>query len=131
MAKRKAQHMNAGPEYDEVEPEVVEEMASEPEAVITKPGGPVAAPDVPFYTPDPNEPHMVVTFTLPRNVLVALLDAAHSLADGYGAEHYGLLADGELTPIGEKVLNGFDQTAVRHRMLAAWREQHNREVGGV
>jgi hypothetical protein len=72
-----------------------------------------------------------VSLALPRGVLVALLDPSHSLADTEGAVRLGLLgAGGTLSPMGQLVRGGFDETAVRHKMLAAWREAHNREVDG-
>ncbi len=83
------------------------------------------------YVPNADEPHMSVTFTLPRSVLIALLDSTSDMADVYGAQWYGVLDEhGEITPIGHKILAGCDQTAVRHVMLAAWREWHNRAIRG-
>lgn len=138
MARRKVQPADDLPQYDDVEPTITEE--TEPEAVsdivdaveeATAPLIPVFGFPDPVYTPDPTETTQRVAFTLPRSVLAALLDPTHSIASVAGAEHYGLLKDGKLTPIGEIVAQSFDVIALRHRMLAAWREQHNREVGGV
>ena len=62
---------------------------------------------------------------LPRAVLIALLDPAHELADAETAEKLRLIERGEPTPIGALVIAGTDQTALRHKMAARWRETHN------
>lgn len=128
-------------EYDDVEPEVVEDepipmgamgmMDFTLDDVITKPGGAAVSLDTPK-----DEPTYRVSFALPYGVLVALLDPSHADADVQGAFNFGLIYDdiaqgNEMTPLGHLVLAGFDQTAVRHKMTAAWREHHNRGVGGV
>jgi hypothetical protein len=66
-----------------------------------------------------------VHIALPRSVLFALIDPAHPDANVPGAEYYGLLQQGELTPIGALVLGGTDQTALRHKLVAAWRAATN------
>lgn len=82
---------------------------------------------LPTYVPSLDEPELNVSFTLPRAVLMALIDPEHPEASGHGAVHFGLLgaAVGELSPIGEKVLAGCDQTALRHQMATAWRTAYN------
>lgn len=124
-------------EYDDVEPEAVEtdmsntywsDVAVLRSEIEQKPGGAAVSLDTPN-----DEPTYRVSFALPYGVLVALLDSEHVDADVDRAIKYHLIygSEGELTQMGKLVLAGFDQTAVRHKMLAAWREQHNRGVGGV
>lgn len=62
---------------------------------------------------------------LPRAVLIALLDPTHELADAETAEKLRLIEGGEPTPIGALIIAGTDQTALRHKMAAAWRASHN------
>ena len=139
--------LNVKPGYESVEPEVVEDEPVShtpsisdtyavsdwvvedvaPDDIITKPGGEAVSLDKPT-----DERQYRVSFMLPFDVLVALLDQTHDLADWQDATFkYHLLEDGTLTPIGQLVLDGFDQTAVRHKMNAAWRAKHNSETGGV
>jgi len=130
-------------EYSDVEPEVVEDTYTfdkppsdglavvgnfDPQELITKPGGAAVTLDTPT-----DEPTYRVTLALPYGVLVALLEPEHADADTERAIALAVLTSHtyEPTPIGQLVLAGFDQTAVRHKMLAAWRENHNRGVGGV
>ncbi len=88
------------------------------------------AHEYPVWTANADEQRYIVSFSLPRGVLVALLDPAHEMADVAGAEHYGLLdrETGDLTAIGVNVLAGFDTIAVRHKMNAAARIAHNAQV---
>src|SRR5258708_7964375 len=81
---------------------------------------PVARED-PTWTANADEQRYGVSFSLPRGVLVALLDPAHEMADVAGAEHYGLVDAYGLTAIGELVAGSFDAVAVRHKMNAAAR----------
>jgi hypothetical protein len=83
------------------------------------------SPSLSIYTPTPDEPMQFVQMVLPRTVLFALIDPAHPDANVPGAEYYGLLQQGELTPIGALVLGGTDQTALRHKLVAAWRAATN------
>lgn len=62
---------------------------------------------------------------LSRGVLIALLDPSHELADAETAEKLWLLDEGEVTPIGALVIAGTDQTALRAKMAAAWRNAQN------
>ncbi len=137
-------------EYENVEPEAVD-VISAMEAIndaqvtrfekvwkpligasITKPGGAAVSLDT-------DDRQYRVTFALPYGVLVALLDQEHPDADVDDAEEWGVLsrvlgtATYTPTQFGTVLLigNSFDKTAVRHKMNAAWREQHNRGVGGV
>lgn len=98
------------------------------EPLTFKPGGATVSLDTPN-----DERAYRVSFALPYGVLVALLDPEHKDADVDRAIEYHLIygSEGKLTQMGKLVLAGFDQTAVRHKMNAAWREQHNRDVGGV
>ena len=82
------------------------------------------------YTPAPGDPPLPVRLELPQAVLFALIDAEHPDADLIGAAYYGLVALDGLTPLGEKVLAGIDQTALRHKLNAARRIEHNRRIGG-
>lgn len=79
----------------------------------------------PIYVPQADDPELNVTFTLPRAVLMALIDHTHPDASEFGASYFGLLTPAGLTPIGEKVLAGCDQTALRHQMAMAWRTAYN------
>lgn len=72
----------------------------------------------------------VASINLPRAVLIALLDPSHELADADMAEKLRLLEGGELTPIGALIIAGTDKTALGHKMAAAWRAAHNRELDG-
>lgn len=75
-----------------------------------------------------------VSFPLPYGVLVALIDAEHVDADLDSAIKYNLFkwdnydSKNKITDIGQLVLDGINQTAIRHKMLAGWRAQHNAEV---
>lgn len=80
------------------------------------------------YTPAAGDPLLPVRLELPQAVLFALIDAEHPDADLIGAAYYGLVALDGLTPLGEKVLAGIDQTALRHKMNAAWRIEQNRRI---
>lgn len=72
-----------------------------------------------------------VSFSLPYGALVALLDLSHPDADSVGARRLGLeLDNGVLTAIGRLVLDGIDQTAIRHKMLAGYRAAQNALVDG-
>lgn len=57
-------------------------------------------------------------FELPRTVLFALLEPEHPASDVERAGQFGLLKDGQLTELGKMVLSGFDQTAVRQKLIA-------------
>lgn len=75
-----------------------------------------------------DEAHYRVSFSLPLSVLVAVLDPEHSLANVEAATALHLLDGGKQTQIGELVAKSFDETAVRHKMNAAWRAAHNAQV---
>lgn len=76
-----------------------------------------------------DEAHYRVSFSLPLSVLVAVLDLESPLANMKAAVECGLMeSNGVLTPVGRLVLGGFDETAVRHKMAAAWRIAHNAQV---
>lgn len=106
---------------DEADAETVDDEVAEP-GVSDAASGPWQA--------DPSERRYSVSFALPMSILIATIDPTHSMADAKGAAHFGLLgeAPGELTPIGELVRHGFDQTAVGHKMNAASRVAFNAEV---
>jgi hypothetical protein len=146
MAKKRVEQENDEPieeqpvDYENVEPEAVDAPWDDPEptvvdetteTVITKPGGEAVA-----LTP-PDERQYRVSFALPYGVLVALLDWHHSEADVERAYKLGLLEQNyeehaadltKLTELGALVLSGFDQTAVRHKMIAADRAANNAAV---
>lgn len=63
-----------------------------------------------------DQTEMNVRFTLPQSALIACLDQTHPAASVKKAELFGLLKDGKLTPVGEWVLAGVDQTHLRHQM---------------
>lgn len=82
------------------------------------------------------EPMYRVSFSLPRAVLIALLEADNPLADVDRAYALNLLYPSgfgtyALTPLGKLVIDGTDVTALRHKMAAAWRDAHNRDIDGV
>lgn len=129
MAKKKTENVNETEETQSIEQEQPVDASEPTETVNENPFLP--ADYAPTWTDDPEAPRHGVSFTLPRGVLVALLDPAHTIADIDGARHLGLIDEsGNLTPIGEIARKSFDETAVRHKMLAAWRAQHNAGVSG-
>lgn len=123
MAKKKTGYEPVDqwkPEPEEESLEVSHRWAPEPEEPT--------AVEAPAYTPDPNAPQARVVTGLPQGALFALLDAASPLACVADAEYYGLVLDGQLTPIGEKVLAGCDQTYLRHKLTTDYRRAHNAAV---
>lgn len=77
---------------------------------------------------DPAEPKHAVHLALPRTVLFALLDYTHSEADVERAKALGLISGSLVTPVGKLILDGLDQTTVRHKMLAGYRAAHNAAI---
>jgi len=64
------------------------------------------------------ETMLSVRFELPLPVLIALIEPLHPKADLAAAVWYGLIDIVAMlpTPIGNAVLSGVDQTAIRHKM---------------
>lgn len=131
MAKKKTEQEFDDQEsidYENVEPEAVE-------FEIPEDWQPISGEATELVTETITLPDERVSFALPYGVLVALIDQDHDEADTLQADQLGLINSIEtiyspagLTELGKLVLDGFDQTAVRHKMLAAWRAAQNAAI---
>jgi len=107
MAKKQAKPLNL---------ESVTEPAGSAEQVPAEETVSVVQSIIPI--PTAWETMLSVRFELPLPVLIALIEPLHPKADLAAAVWYGLIDIVAMlpTPIGNAVLSGVDQTAIRHKM---------------
>lgn len=128
MARKKSEHeteaVDVSPFADSLEaPSFVDDVTSAPEVVDTT---------TVFQWFIDGEDEQMVSFRFPRAVLYALIDPKFEGADVKRAVYMGLLSfqqNPPLTELGQRILDGTDTTALRHKINTAYRTAHNRAVG--